>query len=154
VTRVVTFSTTHRDVRDAAGICEEEFRRLGVPYANRFVDAENIQSEGDAQAFKSTFYGLLQEVLDSGAEVLVGITGGRTVMGALMSIVVQTTAPDRVSLYHLDVDDDIDADGRLPGLWNFQHTDRWRELLTPSAGKCRLVRVPYVRFPFPAREPV
>jgi len=57
-----------------------------------------------------------------------------------------------VTLYHLDVDDDIEEDGRLPKLWGFQYTERWRELLTPSPKKCRLVKVPYVRFPSPARE--
>jgi hypothetical protein len=152
VTRVVTFSPTQRDVRDAVGICRDEFVRLGVPYANRFLDAEDIASEADAQEFKSAFYSLLQETLDSGAEVLVDVTGGRTVMGALMAIVVQTTAPKRVTLYHLDVDEDIEEDGRLPRLWNFQYTDRWHELLAPLPEKCRLVKVPYVRFPRPAEE--
>ncbi len=147
VTRVVTFSPAHQDVRDAAGICREEFRRLGVAYDNRFLDAEDIASEGDAREFKACFYGLLQESLGSGAEVLVGITGGRTVMGALMAIVVQTTAPEQVALYHLDVDDDIEEDGRLPRMWDFKDTKRWRELLAPPPEKCRLVRVPYVRFP-------
>ena len=147
VTRVVTFSSTHRDVRDAAGICREEFRRLGVAYDNRFFDAEDIASESDAREFKSCFYGLLQESLGSGAEVLVGITGGRTVMGALMAVVVQTTAPGQAALYHLDVDDDIEEDGRLPRMWDFEGTERWRELLDPPPEKCRLVRVPYVRFP-------
>jgi hypothetical protein len=147
VSQVRTFSSTDQDVRDAVGICEKEFQRLGVNYGNRFFDAEDIASDADAQAFKSTFYGLLQEALEDDAEIVVGITGGRTVMGALMAIVAQTTAPDRVLLYHLDVEDDIEADGRLPQLWHFQYTDRWRELLAPPREKCRLVQVPYVRFP-------
>jgi hypothetical protein len=146
VTCVVTFSPTNCDVRDAAGICQDEFSQLGVPYTNYLLDLEDIASDGDAREFKGTFTHLLQQNLDSGAEVLVGITGGRTVMGALMAIVVQTTAPDRVTLYHLDVDDDIEQDGRLPTMWNFEYTDRWRDLLAPPQEKCRLVRVPYVRF--------
>lgn len=150
VTRIVTFSPANRDVRDAAGICESEFRRLGVPYRNHYLDAEDIASDNDAQAFKGTFNGLLQELVSNDAEVLVGITGGRTIMGALMAIVAQTAVSDqsaaRVSLYHLDVDDDIEEEGRLPRLWNYQHDEhRWRELLAPPAAKCRLVPVPYVR---------
>jgi hypothetical protein len=146
VSRVVTFSPGHPDVRDANGICEKAFRELGVSYGNRLIDAEDIESEADAQAFKSAFYSQLQECLETDAEVLVGITGGRSVMGALMAIVAQTAAPERVTLYHLDVDDDIEADGRLPTLWQFQGTERWQELLAPPPEKCRLVKVPYVRF--------
>jgi hypothetical protein len=92
------------------------------------------------------FARLLVENLASGAEVLVGITGGHRVMGALMAIVVQTSAPERVSMYYLDVDEDIEQDGRLPGLWNYQGTARWQELLSPPPNKRRLVQVPYVRF--------
>ncbi|HOT93418.1 MAG TPA: DUF4062 domain-containing protein [Anaerolineae bacterium] len=147
ITRVVTFSPAHRDVRDAAGICADEFRKIGIPYHNHFIDAEDIKSEADAREFKSMFAGLLQEHLTREAEVLVGITGGRTVMGALMAIVVQTTAPENVALYHLDVDDAIEAEGRLPELWRFEGTERWQELLAPPADLCHLVQVPYVKFP-------
>jgi|GEM_PF-1824833 len=146
--RVVTFAPTNRDVRDAVGICEEEFRRIGVPYSNHYIDAEDIASDADAQTFKGMFHALLQENLRDKAEILVGITGGRTVMGALMAIVVQTTAPERVTLYHLDVDSDIESEGRLPGMWHLKDDmARWRELLAPPPGKCRLVKVPYVKFP-------
>ena len=149
VTRVISFSPSNRDVRGAAGICEKEFRRLGVPYKPKWMDAEDIASDADAQVFKGFFLGLLEEHIASGAEVLVGITGGRSVMGALMAIAVQTTAPERVELYHLDVDPDIERDGRLPDLWNFENTPRWTELLFPSEGKCRLVRVPYAHLAAP-----
>ncbi|MBN2394514.1 MAG: DUF4062 domain-containing protein [Anaerolineae bacterium] len=145
-TRVVTFSPAHRDVRDAAGICSDEFRKLGVPYANHFMDAEDIESEANAYEFKGMFVSLLEHLAPE-AEVLVGITGGRTVMGALMAIVVQTTAPENVALYHLDVDDAIEAEGRLPELWRFEGTERWEELLAPSSDLCHLVQVPYVKFP-------
>jgi hypothetical protein len=145
VTRVVTFAPSDRDTRDAAGICEDEFRQLGVPYVNHFLDLEDIESDGDAREFKGAFVRLLQEALDSGAEVLAGITGGRTIMGALMAIVAQTVARERVTLYHLDVDSDIEEDGRLPRLWNFEYSERWRELLAPPPEKCRLVKVPYAR---------
>ena len=147
VSRVVTFSPAQRDVRDAAGICADEFRKLGVPYCNHFIDAEDIESEADAREFKSMFAGLLQEHLAREAEVLVGITGGRTVMGALMAIVVQTTAPENVVLYHLDVDEAIETEGRLPELWRFEGTERWKELLAPPADLCHRVQVPYVTFP-------
>lgn len=147
-TRVVTFSPTHNDLRRAADICRKEFERLQVSYSNRWIDFEDIDSTEAAHAFKGTFYTLLQEIQESGAEVLVGITGGRSVMGALMAIVVQTTAPVHVSMYHLDVDDDIERDGRLPDLLRFQYDDtRWRELLTPAPEKRRLVQVPYVKIP-------
>ena len=145
--KVITFSPCDRDVREAAGICEEEFHGLGVPYEKRFSDAEDIESEGDAREYKSAFYAALQGALSSGAEVLVGITGGRTVMGALMTVVVQTTAPREVELYHLAVDHDIEKDGQLPDMWRHQYTPRWQELLNPPAAKARLVRVPMVRFP-------
>jgi hypothetical protein len=150
VTRVVTFSPVQRDVRDAADICKEEFHRLGVSYANRFFDAEDIEGDDDAREFKAAFNSALQDALATGAEIIAGITGGRTVMGALMAIVAQTAvgqqAPDRVKLYYLSVDDAIAEDGQLPRLWDFRDTPRWREILAPPPGKSRLVRVPYVRF--------
>ena len=143
--RVITFSPTHRDLREAAGICQDEFERQGAPYSNRFVDIEDIESESDAKAFKDVFWGLLQEYLEQEVEILVGITGGRTVMGVLMAIVAQTL-PEKVAMYHLDVDDDIERDGRLPTMQNFEYTDRWQELLKPPKEKRRLVPVPYPRF--------
>lgn len=151
VSRVVTFSTCYSLVREAAGICRDEFAQLGLAYNqayfHHYIDVEDIQSEGDAREFKGMFNRLLKENLASGAEVIVGITGGPTVMGALMAIVVQTSAPEHVSMYHLDVDEDIDQDGRLPQLWHFQYdTNRWQELLSPPRDKRRLVQVPYVRF--------
>lgn len=145
--RVVTFCPARREIQQAVGLCREEFAGLSVPYANHLIDAENIASDGDAREFKAVFTVLLKEALAAGAEVMVGITGGRTIMGALMAMIVQMEAPEQVSLYHLDVDDDIAQDGQLPGLWNFREKpQRWRELLSPPPHKRRLVRVPFVRF--------
>ncbi len=154
VTRVATFSPTNRDVRDAAGICTDEFRRLSVPYRNHYLDAQDIDSDASAQEFKGTFNALLQEALADDAEVVVGITGGRTIMGVLMGIVAQTTITEesaqRVTLYHLDVDDDIEEDGRLPKLMRFKSdARRWQQLLNPPGDKCRLIKVPYVHIPPP-----
>lgn len=153
VTRVITFCPANREAREAVGLCRDEFERRGVPYTNRFLDAEDISSDGDAKEFKGMFSQLLQDNLDRGAEVLVGITGGRTIMGALMAIVVQTVAPERVSMYHLDVDYEIARDGQLPELWKYESDPhRWAELLSPPPEKRRLVQVPYVRHSKPTVE--
>jgi hypothetical protein len=144
--RVITFSPNNKDVRSAAGVCQQEFRQLGVPYDNQVIaGVQDIRTDGDAQQFKGMFDGLMREILRQGADALVGITGGRTVMGALMAVVVQTADvdPQRVILYHLDVDEDIERDGRLPDLWKLKGSKRWAEVLNPGEKKCRLVRVPY-----------
>jgi hypothetical protein len=148
VTRVMTFSLKNSDARESAAVCDDEFRRLGVPFENYLLNARDIESDADARDFKSMFDGLLQKALHGEAQVLVGITGGRTIMGALMAIVAQTTSPERVTLYHLDVDRDIEDEGRISTLRRLKHEDpgRYHELLKPSGLKCRLVQVPYVRF--------
>jgi hypothetical protein len=145
-TRVITFSPTNRDTRESAALCEEEFRRLGVPYINHYLDARDIESDADAQEFKGVFYALLSQSLNSG-EVFAGITGGRTVMGALMAIVAQTMPHERVTLCHFGAVSDIEDDGRITNLRRIKREDpdRYREVMAPPPGKGHLVQVPYVR---------
>lgn len=151
-TEVTTFSTTDRHSRSAADICRSTFENLGVPYANHKIDVEDIGDDGDAREFKGVFEGLLQAAGARDADILVGITGGRTVMGVLMGIVVQTSSVERIQLYHVDVDEDLEEDGRLPELWHHEYTPRWDEVLNPPAGKMRLVQVRFVRFTPDRRE--
>ncbi len=145
-TEVITFSTTDRRSREASDICRSAFENLGVPYHNRAAGIEDISDDGDARELKGTFDGLLQAAGARKADILVGVTGGRTVMGVLMGIVVQTSAVERIQLYHVDIDDDLEADGRLPELWQYEHMPRWDEVLNPPPAKIRLVRVPFVQF--------
>ncbi|RME76321.1 MAG: DUF4062 domain-containing protein [Chloroflexi bacterium] len=147
--RVVTLSTAHKMVRQAGDICREAFEARGVPYSQRFIDAEEIISEQEAQAFKGLVLGQLQEHLESGAEVILGVTGGRTVMGTLLTLAVQGVGPEKsVVMYHLYVDEEIERDGRLPDLLRFRYdTAYWNTLIDPPPDRRSLVPIPFVRLP-------
>jgi len=143
VDRVFTISTADFPVKRAVRIVRREMETEGVIYDNTPLAAVDIASDRDVQEFKGAVYDLLATAGDDGDEICLGITGGRTVMGALLTMVAQLEAPEGTMLYQLSVPEDIWVEGQVPGFFRLSQ-ERQREVLQPP--DYHLVPVPFIRF--------
>jgi hypothetical protein len=149
IDRVRTVSTSEFQVQRAVSVVREELQAQGLTdYEDVCIGSPNITSDREAQDFKAAFARLLGEAREAGDEVAIGIAGGRTVMGALLTLVAQMEAPPDSYLYQLTVPDAIEEDGRIPAFFR-QSPQRRKEVLRPMAyhmDQCHLVKVPFARF--------
>ncbi len=145
VDRVFTISTADFPVKRAVRVVRQEMEKEGVTYQDVSLKAVDITCDRDAQEFKGAVYDLLATARDDGDEICLGITGGRTVMGALLTIVAHLEAPEGTMLYQLSVPEDIWVDGQVPGFFRLSQ-ERQREILQPP--DYHLVPVPFARFEF------
>ncbi|TEU18855.1 MAG: DUF4062 domain-containing protein [Anaerolineales bacterium] len=143
---VRTVSTSEFQVQRAVKAVRDDLRNQGMEdYVDVCIGPTDITNDRDAREFKSAFARLLAEAQDAGDEVAIGIAGGRTVMGALLTIVAQMEAPQGSYFYQLSVPDAIEEDGRFPQFSRLP-PDRQREVLRPMADfmdQCRLVKIPF-----------
>jgi hypothetical protein len=146
---VRTVSTSEFQVQRAVKVVRDDLKNQGLEdYADVCIGPADITDDRDAQEFKSAFAHLLAEAREAGDEVVIGIAGGRTVMGALLTIVAQMEAPEGSYLYQLSVPDAVEEDGRFPQFSRLP-PDRQLEVLRPMAhfmDQCYLVKVPFARF--------
>lgn len=151
IDRVRTVSTSEYQVQRAVKVVREELKAQGLTdYEDMCIGSADITNDRDARDFKRAFARLLIEARQDGDEAAIGIAGGRTVMGALLTLVAQMEAPPDSHLYQLSVPDAIEEDGRIPAFFN-QPPQRREEVLQPMAhymDQCHLVKVPFVRFEF------
>ena len=146
---VRTVSTSEYQVQRAVRAVQKELRSLGMSdYQNTFITAEEFDTEKDVVEFKDAFRELLAHARLNGDAVAIGIAGGRTVMGALLTMVAQMEAPADSAFYQLSVPDDIEQDGRFPQFGN-QSPERQATVLRPTESlgdHCALVEIPFSRF--------
>jgi hypothetical protein len=146
---VRTVSTSEFQVQRAMKVVRDDLKDQGLEdYADVCIGSADITDDRDAQEFKSAFARLLAESWEAGDEVAIGIAGGRTVMGALLTIVAQMEAPEGSYFYQLSVPDAIEEDGRFPQFSRLA-PDRQHEVLRPLSyfmDQCYLVKVPFARF--------
>lgn len=145
---VWTVSTSDRFVKRAGQIVREALSREQVIYQDFSIPAPEIESEVDVLAFKQTFSQLLIDARLRGDAVAIGVTGGRTVMGALLTQVAQMEAPANSAFYQLSVPDDLEEDGRYP-YFESQTKERQIDILNPTRlgeNKWRIVEISLHRF--------
>jgi len=149
---VRTVSTSEFQVQRAVKVVRDDLKDQGLEdYADVCIGSTDITDDRDAQEFKSAFAHLLMEAKQAGDEVAIGIAGGRTVMGALLTIVAQMEAPEGSYFYQLSVPDAVEEDGRFPQFSRLP-LNRQREVLRPMAyfmEQCYLVKIPFVRISEP-----
>lgn len=145
---VRTVSTSEFQVQRAVKVVRDDLGDQGLEdYADVCIGPADITNDRDAQELKSAFAHLFAEATQAGDEVAIGIAGGRTVMGALLTIVATMEAPEESHLYQLSVPDAIEEDGRFPQFSRLP-PDRQREVLRPMAyfmDQCYLVKIPFAR---------
>lgn len=112
VGKVISVGTRHDAVRDAAGMLETLFRRVGdVIYKPCYIDATDLRGrEQDASGPFAARMGLyIDRARNADQAVHVAVTGGRSGMGALAALAAQLYRADH--LYHLWVDEEIERLG-------------------------------------------
>ena len=145
---VRTISTSERQVTRAVKVVKEELTRQGMTdYQDAAIGAEEFAREQDVIEFKAAVSQQLAEARLRGDAVAISITGGRTVMGALLTLVSQMEAPAESVLYQFSVPDSIEEDGRMPSFDN-QREERKQQILRPKEffpNQCHLIAVPFSR---------
>ncbi len=142
IDEVVTLSAKgSRPVQLAANLLEQEFAKLGVIYRAQVFDAVDMRYDDEVLKFKIALLELLNQYQNEGAEVFLGIAGGRASMGALTAMVATVEAQNAM-LFHFWVPDDIEQDGDIENYWTLSDA-RQRQVLFPS--EYALVKVPYFR---------
>jgi hypothetical protein len=146
---VRTISTSEFEVKRAVRTVREELKEQGMlDHKDIPISAEEFAGENDVMEFKAAFSALLTEARINGDAVAIGISGGRTVMGALLTLVAQMEAPADSHFYQLSVPDAIEEDGRYPKFHN-QPRERKAEILRPTEffpEYCHLIEIPFSRF--------
>lgn len=130
-----------RSVQRAVNLLAQEFAARGVKYTPAFFDADDLRGEPDILAFKIKLIELLRKYQNEGAEIYLGIAGGRSSMGALIAMVAAIEAPSAY-LYHFWVPEDVEKDGDIESYWALPEARR-REVLFPR--EYSLVKVPFVQ---------
>lgn len=146
---VRTISTSEFQVKRAVRAVRAELEAQGMSdYEDTPIKGAEIASEQDVMEFKAVFSRLLAQARASGDAVAIGITGGRTVMGALLTMVAHMEAPADSYFYQLSVPDAIEEDGRYPRFHN-QPSERKAQVLRPTeffSDQCYLIEIPFSRF--------
>ena len=112
---VITVGTAHEDVKASAQILETLFHDMDILYKPLHIPATELrQSEDSTDAFVSHMGLALESACKDRNKVHVGVTGGRSGMGALAALATNLYGADH--LWHLWVEDYIEKGGRSKNL--------------------------------------
>lgn len=149
VTQVITIATSDPLVQAAGRVLSELFQyeqAQGAPVSYRVkpITAQEFRGgEQDIGPFVAQLGRFIQQVRERGDTVHLGVTGGRSGMGALAALAAQLYGAHY--LYHLWVDENIEQEGQIRDA----RTARMRArpdnpLLKPPADKYELVNLPFL----------
>ncbi len=144
ISQVITLGTSHPDVIASAQILKTLFYEMGdMAYTPLHIRAKELREEDDsANSFVSQMGLALKEANKDGNTVHVGVTGGRSGMGALAALATNLYGADH--LWHFWVSEDIEKGGRLRDLPQpFTMDNRF---LNPTVedGAYEIVELPFV----------
>jgi hypothetical protein len=115
VARVVTIGTTHPEVKTASRWLTQLFNDTPIAYQPEFISfAELKGKDTSADSFMIRMGQVLEETTRAGHVVHVGVTSGRSGMGALAALATNIYGADH--LWHLWVSQDIEDNGRIDKL--------------------------------------
>jgi hypothetical protein len=148
VTQVVTVGTTDPWVRMAARTLQELFdyeKRQGhvVVYRAEYITAGDLRGgERDIGPFVARLGRRIQQAREAEYTVHVGVTGGRSGMGALAALAAQLYGASH--LYHLWVDEEIERKGQMGEGSSRMEARPSNPLLKPPADQYELVELPFL----------
>lgn len=144
ISRVVTLGTSHQDVQGAAQILKNLFRDMEeMAYESLHIAATELRRTDDSTADFVAQMGLaLESANQNGNTVHVGVTGGRSGMGALAALATNLYGADH--LWHFWVTDDIEKGGRLHELSGSYTIDNRYLNPTIQEGSYEIVELPFV----------
>jgi len=146
---VVLLSTAMPQVKESANMVKGALSPLGVDVVRLplRVAADQPSHDFNDEATALHFIHLANAVLDQGRKagdaVYIGISGGRSSMGALATLSAYIYGA--VGIYHLWVDEKIEAKGDITKLLQMRQTE-WGQILNPPAARRRLVSIPLAPF--------
>jgi hypothetical protein len=112
ISRVVTVSTSHAEVRQAAAYLRSVLDDAGLAYVDNFIPQPELKESDDSVAtFVARLGAVLSEAAQAGDVIHVAVTGGRAGMGALAALAASLYGADH--LWHLWVPVDIERGGRV-----------------------------------------
>jgi hypothetical protein len=115
VSRVVTVGTSLPEVIGSTQIVGDLLRELRIEHdARHIAQVELRQKDGSSEAFMIAIGQALEAAFVEGNIVHVGVTGGRSGMGALASLATNIYGADH--LWHLWVTEEIERNGRYDKL--------------------------------------
>src|SRR5579859_5575404 len=136
---VYTISTSDTEIQSK--VLEKYFERLHIEYKRFWIAASDIESTQDADLFRQLIERVFAEEVDADDRVIVGVTGGRKAMSALVSVTAQLH--NIFKLYNLWAHDDLENDRTTANhLLDELNSGRVPGTLTPPADKYRLIELP------------
>jgi hypothetical protein len=144
VSRVVTVGTSYPGVIGTAQIVGDLLRELRIEHdARHITQVELRQDDGSTEAFMIAIGQALEAAHSDGNIVHVGVTGGRSGMGALASLATNIYGADH--LWHLWVTEEIEQNGRYDKLPR-PYTLAENKYLNPTLAKDEheLVELPFL----------
>ncbi len=144
ISRVITLGTSHPDVRSAANYLKNLFdEEEDMEYEPCFISAKELRETDDSTNTFVSKMGLALESARPGENIVhVGVTGGRSGMGALAALATNLYGAEH--LWHFWVAEEIERGGRLQDLRPpFTRDNRY---LNPTVedGLYELVELPFV----------
>lgn len=148
--------TTHTRVNDAATMIEEKLRKeykQNAPKIERHLIDEQEDQHGEA-SYRDTLFSkrqalavqkrvinVLEETLSTERRGILGITGGRTSMSAMLALGGQLYQ-EVDAVYHFWIIGELEAIGQIDDLEKAENRARMNEVLFPHEYQCELVWLP------------
>ncbi len=145
---VQTISTADPEVQRSAQTVREELASQ-VDYEDIFIeDVVEFKNETHVIRFKRELVDLFLRARSNGDALAIGVTGGRTLMGALLTQVAQMEAPANSAFYQLSVPASLEEAGQYPNFANQTETEK-KKLLNPVESVpdgCHLLEISFSHF--------
>ncbi len=151
--------TKHPDVMESALLIRQQLAQHRFPLdqasiiEHRFEELDFNRNKREVLAFQKITTLLLDDCHDAGDEILVGITGGRTGMGAMLAVSAQLYSSVR-NMYHIWVDAKLEYDGNIVALNDLLRkglVEEYEAALFPPADRRQLVWLPVYHLLQPVR---
>lgn len=144
INRVCVLRTTHPDVRRAGGIIRDTLTQHFTALAYEEIELSDKDFvDTQASAFQKLITDTIQQEIGTGQQIIMGIAGGRTSMGAMLAMSSQIY--DEVThIYHMWVVDSLESNGDIERLNLIRSTDTttYKNILLPDRNQRALVPIP------------
>jgi len=145
ISRLVVLHTDHPDVKQALNIVRENLKLHPQPpeiVTSSLSEADYVETQ--VSAFQKIVTDAIQQQQADGRQVVVGIAGGRTSMGAMLAVSAQLFPEVVTHVYHLWVDSQIEKYGDIERLMLVKRRDAqlYLDVLQPPPDRRQLIRLP------------
>lgn len=149
--RVHLLMTDHKDVKRSANVVNKALQgryEANPPLVEQriFADSSDMDlSRRLATAFQKMVLAEIRNCLEEDRQLIIGITGGRVSMGAMLAVGAHLYSEWIQGMYHVWVDSDIERQGTIDNLSALERArlfDQRREILFPAENRRKAVWLP------------